>query len=163
GKTAFVQHGCWQCHGFQGQGGVTGPKLAPEPIAAEAFVAFLRASNRAMPPYPEAILSNEDVADIHAYLESIPKPKDHKSIPLLAGTADAELAGIIDVHAGIEQHLQDALAFGNDELLARARQLDGEAAGLGCLLLRGEILDVDLLARPIGGGGLERLEHRRRP
>jgi ubiquinol-cytochrome c reductase cytochrome c subunit len=83
GKTAFVQNGCWQCHGFQGQGGVTGPKLAPEPIAAEAFVAFLRASNRAMPPYPEAILSNEDVADIHAYLESIPKPKDHKSIPLL--------------------------------------------------------------------------------
>jgi mono/diheme cytochrome c family protein len=83
GKTAFVQHGCWQCHGFQGQGGVTGPKLAPEPIAAEAFTAFLRASNRAMPPYPEAILPNEDVADIHAYLESIPKPKDHKSIPLL--------------------------------------------------------------------------------
>jgi mono/diheme cytochrome c family protein len=83
GKTAFVQHGCWQCHGFQGQGGVTGPKLAPEPIAAEAFTAFLRASNRAMPPYPEAILSNEDIADIHAYLETIPKPKDHKSIPLL--------------------------------------------------------------------------------
>ena len=83
GKRVFMKIGCWQCHGFQGQGGVTGPKLAPEPIAAEAFVAFLRASNRAMPPYPEAILSNEDVADIHAYLESIPKPKDHKSIPLL--------------------------------------------------------------------------------
>jgi mono/diheme cytochrome c family protein len=83
GKSAFVQHGCWQCHGFQGQGGVTGPKLAPDPIAAEAFTAFLRASNRAMPPYPEAILSNDDVADIHAYLESIPKPADHKSIPLL--------------------------------------------------------------------------------
>ena len=83
GKTAFVQHGCWQCHGFQGQGGVTGPKLAPGPIAAEAFQAFLRTTNRGMPPYPEAILSNEDVADIHAYLESIPKPKDYKSIPLL--------------------------------------------------------------------------------
>ena len=38
GKTAYVQHGCWQCHGFQGQGGA-GPKLAPEPIAAEAFTA----------------------------------------------------------------------------------------------------------------------------
>ena len=83
GKTAFVQHGCWQCHGFQGQGGVTGPKLAPEPLPLETFTAFVRTSNRAMPPYMEAILSNEDLADIHAYLESIPKPPDPKSIPLL--------------------------------------------------------------------------------
>ena len=83
GKTAYVQHGCWQCHGFQGQGGVTGPKLAPEPIAAEAFTAFVRSSNRAMPPYSEAVLSNEDLADIHAYLQSIPKSADYKSIPLL--------------------------------------------------------------------------------
>jgi mono/diheme cytochrome c family protein len=83
GKAAFVQHGCWQCHGFQGQGGVTGPKLAPDPIAIEAFTAFVRSSNRAMPPYMEAVLSNEELADIHAYLESIPKPVDYKSIPLL--------------------------------------------------------------------------------
>src|SRR5262249_10999038 len=83
GKTAFVQHGCWQCHGFLGQGGVAGPKLAPDPLAEEAFSAFVRGSNRAMPPYPEAVLSNADLADIHAYLASIPKPADHKSIPLL--------------------------------------------------------------------------------
>jgi len=83
GKSAFIQHGCWQCHGTQGQGGVTGPKLAPDPIAVEAFSAFLRASNRNMPPYSEAILPNDDVADIHAYLQSIPKPADYKSIPLL--------------------------------------------------------------------------------
>ena len=36
-----------------------------------------------MPPYTEAVLSNEELADIHAYLESIPKPADYKSIPLL--------------------------------------------------------------------------------
>jgi mono/diheme cytochrome c family protein len=83
GKTAYIQHGCWGCHGFQGQGGVTGPKLAPEPMAIETFTAFVRTSNRAMPPYMEAILSNEDLADIHAYLETIPKPADYKSIPLL--------------------------------------------------------------------------------
>ena len=83
GKIAFVQHGCWQCHGFQGQGGVAGPKLAPEPLALETLTAFVRTSNRAMPPYMEAILSNEDLADIHAYLESIPKAPDPKGIPLL--------------------------------------------------------------------------------
>jgi mono/diheme cytochrome c family protein len=83
GKIAFVQHGCWQCHGLQGQGGVAGPKLAPEPLALETLTAFVRTSNRAMPPYMEAILSNEDLADIHAYLESIPKAPDPKGIPLL--------------------------------------------------------------------------------
>ena len=83
GKTAFVQHGCWQCHGFRGQGGVAGKTLAPDPIAAEAFTAFVRGSNGPMPPYPEAILSNDDLADIYAYLQSIPKPADYKSIPLL--------------------------------------------------------------------------------
>jgi|SRR5271166_1343889 len=83
GKAAFVRHGCWQCHGFQGQGGIAGPKLAPDPIAIEAFTAFVRTTNRAMPPYMEAVLSNEELADIHAYLQSIPKPADYKSIPLL--------------------------------------------------------------------------------
>ena len=37
-----------------------------------------------MPPYSEKILSNEDLADMHAYLSTIPKPKDYKSIPLLS-------------------------------------------------------------------------------
>ncbi len=83
GKTAYIQHGCWQCHGFQAQGGSTGPKLAPDPMPIEAFTAFVRTTDRAMPPYMEAVLSNEDLADIHAYLQSIPKPADYKSIPLL--------------------------------------------------------------------------------
>src|SRR5215472_4574832 len=83
GKAAYVQHGCWQCHGFQGQGGVAGKTLAPDPIAPEAFSAFVRGSNGPMPPYPEKILSNDDLADIYAYLQSVPKPADPKSIPLL--------------------------------------------------------------------------------
>ena len=83
GKDAYTKHGCWQCHGMQAQGGLTGPKLAPDPIPIEAFTAFVRTTNRAMPPYSEAILPNDDLADIHAYLQTIPKPADYKSIPLL--------------------------------------------------------------------------------
>jgi mono/diheme cytochrome c family protein len=83
GKAVFIQHGCWQCHGTEGQGGQAGARLAPDPMPLETFTAFVRTSNRAMPPYPEAVLSNEDLADIHAYLETIPKPADYKDIPLL--------------------------------------------------------------------------------
>jgi len=43
----------------------------------------VRNTNGAMPPYPKAMLPDEDLADIHAYLQSVPKSPDAKSIPLL--------------------------------------------------------------------------------
>lgn len=49
----------------------------------DALTAFLRHTSGPMPPYPEAILSNQDIADIQAFLASLPKPADYKSIPLL--------------------------------------------------------------------------------
>src|SRR5688572_16681428 len=83
GKDAYMKFGCWGCHGTVGQGGITGPKLAPDPMPIEAFNAFVRTTNRTMPPYRETVLSNEDLTDIHAYLQSLPKPADYKTIPLL--------------------------------------------------------------------------------
>jgi mono/diheme cytochrome c family protein len=84
GKASYMKFGCWQCHGTVGQGGVTGPRLAPGPMPHETFVAFVRTTNRAMPPYREAVLSNADLDDIYAYLQTIPKPADYKTIPLLS-------------------------------------------------------------------------------
>jgi mono/diheme cytochrome c family protein len=87
GKGLFVQHGCWQCHGLVGQGSVAssgGKVLAPNPLPWEAFSAFVRSRNRAMPPFSEKILSNDDLADIYAYLQSVPKTADYKTIPLLS-------------------------------------------------------------------------------
>ena len=86
GKAAFIQHGCWQCHGTMGQGSVAtsnGKRLAPNPLPWEAFAGFVRSTNRAMPPYSEKILSDGDLADIYAYLQSIPKPPAVNDIPLL--------------------------------------------------------------------------------
>lgn len=83
GKQLYVKHGCWQCHGFVGQGGIAGPALAPNVMPLEAMSSFVRNSSRAMPPYREAVLPNADMAEIHAYLVALPKPADPKSIPLL--------------------------------------------------------------------------------
>ena len=83
GKRVFMRAGCWQCHGTVGQGGVTGPKLAPDPLPFDALSTFVRSTNRAMPAYREQILSNDDLADIYAYLQSIPKGADPAHIPLL--------------------------------------------------------------------------------
>ena len=34
GKKVYMAVGCWGCHGTVGQGGVTGPKVGPDPAAA---------------------------------------------------------------------------------------------------------------------------------
>ena len=83
GKATFVRVGCFECHGHQGQGGVAGLKLAPDPLPFETLVAFVRTSSGPMPSYSAKILSDDDLSDIYAYLESIPKPPDPKSIPAL--------------------------------------------------------------------------------
>ena len=86
GRKAFVTHGCWQCHGFEGQGSAitsNGKVLANTELPLESLEAFVRSTNRAMPPYSEKILSSADLADIYAFLQSVPKPKDPGGIPLL--------------------------------------------------------------------------------
>jgi ubiquinol-cytochrome c reductase cytochrome c subunit len=85
GKQLFSEkYGCFQCHGYLGQGSpVSGPKLAPNPMPYEALANFVRTTNRQMPPYKEQVLPNEYLQDIYAYLQSIPASPDPKSIPLL--------------------------------------------------------------------------------
>jgi len=86
GKTAFITHGCFQCHGTVGQGAAresNGKVLSNTQLPLEALIAFVRGTNRSMPAYSEKILSDADLTDIYAYLESLPKPADYKTIPLL--------------------------------------------------------------------------------
>jgi mono/diheme cytochrome c family protein len=87
GKAAFVSHGCWECHGFNGQGGETsnGKVIARTPLPLDAFVAFVRKTNGDMPPFKEAIIFDAELADIYAYLQSLPQPKAASDIPLLNG------------------------------------------------------------------------------
>ena len=85
GKAHFDRVGCWQCHGREGQGGREGPRIAaPVPMAYAALSGFVRTTSGDMPPYTEKVLSNQELTDIYAYLQSIPVPPDHKTIPLLA-------------------------------------------------------------------------------
>ena len=84
GKQLYVKNGCWQCHGFVGQGGGAGPALTPNVMPLEAMSNFIRSSSRAMPPYREAMLPEADLVEIHTYLTTVAKPADPKSIPLLS-------------------------------------------------------------------------------
>jgi ubiquinol-cytochrome c reductase cytochrome c subunit len=84
GRALFMQKGCYECHGILGQGSATtGPALAPHPLPSVAIQAYVRAPAGEMPPYSEKILSNDEIARIHAYLDSIPANPSADSIGLL--------------------------------------------------------------------------------
>jgi len=84
GKKLFEQQACYQCHGWRGQGGLPGPRLAQTKLNLAGFRAILRdppPSN--MPPYRAALLSDTQIADIFAYIQSFPPPEPAANIPLL--------------------------------------------------------------------------------
>src|SRR5207302_1123588 len=53
---------------------------------------------------------------------------------LLAGAANAEFAGVVDVNTLIEQHFEDRPAFRHEKFPTRAREFDNETALAGWLL-----------------------------
>ena len=67
GKKLFETIGCFQCHGYVGQGGAAGPKLL-DPIPFPAFIVQLRTPRNVMPPYTERVLSDQQVADVLTYV-----------------------------------------------------------------------------------------------
>jgi mono/diheme cytochrome c family protein len=86
GETAFVSHGCYQCHGLGAAGGdSTGPALAHTKLSYAAFVYQLRHPRAEMPPYEAAIVSDSMASDIYAYVQSRPVAKPAASNPLIMG------------------------------------------------------------------------------
>ncbi len=84
GKRLFEVKACYECHGWQGQGGLAGPRLAQTKLNLQGFRAIIRnppPSN--MPPYRAAVLSDAEVADLLAFIQSIPAPQPVGNIPLL--------------------------------------------------------------------------------
>ena len=85
GKKVYMQQLCYTCHGTVGQGGDrgSGPKIYPNPYPFAAFVVQVRKPRQVMPPYSDAHLSDQDLADIYHYLFSSKPSPAAKDIPLL--------------------------------------------------------------------------------
>lgn len=83
GKRVYIKDGCYECHGLEGQGANTGPRLGPDPIPLEAFISYCRNPKGNMPPYTAKVVSDKEWADIYAFLQARPHPPALKDIPLL--------------------------------------------------------------------------------
>ena len=83
GRKLFVSFGCYQCHGYEAQGGSAGPRLAPRPIAYAQFMKYVRHPTNEMPPFTEKIVKDMELNDVYAFLRGQPAPPDLDKIPLL--------------------------------------------------------------------------------
>ena len=83
GKKLFVTYLCWSCHGSSGRAGGAAPAITPSTRSAEDLIKYVRKPRGAMPPYTSKSISERELTDIAAYLRTIPRDPDPKTIPLL--------------------------------------------------------------------------------
>ena len=86
GKRVYIAVGCFTCHGRSGQGGnynYPAPALANLQWPVEALRAFLRVGVNDMPAYAREVLSDQQAADIHAFLRSLSGSRSPADIALL--------------------------------------------------------------------------------
>lgn len=85
GKKIFTKDGCYECHGREGQGAAqgAGPRIGPPLLSQDALIKYVRQPSGQMPPYTSKVISDQELADIFAYLQSRPKGTLGKDIPLL--------------------------------------------------------------------------------
>lgn len=84
GAALYRKKGCYECHVEEAQGGPQGPRLGPNPIPLPRFTAYVRNPTGDMPPFTERVLSNQELADIYAFLQARAQPKPSATVPLLA-------------------------------------------------------------------------------
>ena len=82
GNELYLRYSCYACHGYAGHGG-SGARLVPMRMPLPAFTAYVRNPGR-MPLYTAKVMSDAQLADVWAYIKTIPESPPAKSIPLLS-------------------------------------------------------------------------------
>ena len=86
GKRVYLADGCFTCHGRSGQGGAyngPAPVLAKTALPFEGFKMQIRNPSNDMPAYSEAVMSDKEIADMFAFVQSLPGRREAKDIAIL--------------------------------------------------------------------------------
>jgi len=84
GGVLYKKVGCYQCHSNQAQGGLSGPRIGPNLVPYARFSQYTRHPAGEMPPYTTKVLSDQDLADIYAWVNARPRPPAVDTLPQLA-------------------------------------------------------------------------------
>ena len=85
GKRLYLATGCFTCHGRAGQGGALNgpaPILARTAMPFDGFMGQLRQPINEMPAYSEIVMSDKQIADIYAFLQTLPGPLPTKDMAI---------------------------------------------------------------------------------
>ena len=85
GKDLFMKYSCYACHGYSGQNG-NGARLVPMKFPQAGFIAYVRNPPRPnqMPSFSAKVLADRDLADIYAYIRTLPDSAPPASgVPIL--------------------------------------------------------------------------------
>ena len=78
GKRLYLAVGCFVCHGRAGQGGALNgpaPILAKTAMPFDGFKGQLRQPSNEMPAYADMVMSDQQIADIYAFVQSLAGPR----------------------------------------------------------------------------------------
>jgi ubiquinol-cytochrome c reductase cytochrome c subunit len=84
GGVLYKKIGCYQCHGGEGQGGLSGPRIGPALFPYARFSDYIRKPTGDMPPYSAKVLTDQEIADIYAWVNARPRPPAVNTLPQLA-------------------------------------------------------------------------------
>jgi mono/diheme cytochrome c family protein len=84
GGVLYKKVGCYQCHSNEAQGGLSGPRIGPNLMPYARFSQYTRNPTGEMPPYTIKVLSDQDMADIYAWVNARPRPPAVNTLPQLA-------------------------------------------------------------------------------
>ncbi|MEE9277617.1 MAG: cytochrome c oxidase subunit II transmembrane domain-containing protein [Dehalococcoidia bacterium] len=73
GQELFFANGCNVCHGDNGEGGI-GPTIASTGLSLDGVTGQYRRPRGVMPSFDEDRVPDADVADIYAWLQTLPLP-----------------------------------------------------------------------------------------
>jgi mono/diheme cytochrome c family protein len=84
GGALYKKIGCYQCHGGEAQGGLSGPRIGPALFPWARFLDYTRKPAGDMPPYSVKVLTDQQLADIYAWVNARPRPPAVNTLPQLA-------------------------------------------------------------------------------
>jgi len=83
GKKLFLKDGCWESHGYSGQGGRDGARIGATSLSLQGVIRYVRKPAGSMPAFTDKLITDQELTDIYAYLKSLPPVKAAKDVRLL--------------------------------------------------------------------------------
>jgi len=89
GKTLWAANNCKSCHGANGEGKYAGPR-AGDGKTAEDWIKQARTPKANMPAYDAVHVSDVDLTDMWAYMQTLPKPASFSPVVYTPQAGDPE-------------------------------------------------------------------------